>query len=244
MTAALQTVAAAQSHVGRVRKANEDSWSYALEAGLFAVCDGMGGAAGGEIASRTALEAFMERLTLVPANDRSLAVVAQAVGGANRRVWTRAAQEAVLKGMGTTLVALASCGPREWVLAHVGDSRCYRWRGGLLQQMTADHSFVAEQVRLGLLSPEQAARSPMRNVITRALGTRETVEPEVAMLAAEPGDVLLLCSDGLTREIPDERIAEVLRQTLPLAERNALLIEAALEAGGRDNVTAMLLEVL
>ena len=236
MTAILQTAAAAQSHSGRVRRSNEDSWSYALEVGLFAVCDGMGGAAGGEIASRAAIEALFEHLGAVPAAQRTPELVAKAVCGANRRVYGRAAHEPALRGMGTTLVALASRGAGEFVLVQVGGSRCYRWRA-------CDHSFVAEQLRMGLMSDGEAACSPMRHVLTRAVGTQKTVDTEVQTVAAQPGDVFLLCSDGLTREVPDEGIAALLGRELPLGERNRLLIEAALEAGGRDNVTAMLLEV-
>ena len=236
-------IAAAGSHVGRVRRENQDSWSYALEAGVFAVCDGMGGAAGGEIASRTAVEAFVEHLSLIPGAQRTRADALEAVISANRRVFSRARHEPRLDGMGTTLVALVGRGGRGLLLVHVGDSRCYRLRGGNFECLTADHSFVAEQVRLGVLTEAEAARSPMRHVITRAIGTRDAVEPEIRELEGEPGDLHLLCSDGLTRELPDEKIAELLAREAPLADRNQALLEAALKAGGRDNITAILVEV-
>ncbi len=210
---------------------------------MFAVCDGMGGAAGGEVASRTAVEAFVEHLGLLPEAQRTQGSVNEAVLSANRRVFSKAQHNPALDGMGTTLVALVGRGGRGLLLAHVGDSRCYRLRGGNLACLTVDHSFVAEQVRRGVLTEAEAARSPMRHVITRAIGTRDAVEPEIRELETEPGDMYLLCSDGLTRELPDEEMARLLAREAPLADRNQALLEAALEAGGRDNITAMLVEV-
>ena len=243
MPVALHSVVAAASHTGSVRLTNQDAWSYSLEAGLFVVCDGMGGAAGGEVASRAAVEAFLEHLGAVGEAERSVKAIAQAVCAANRRVHARAAHEPALHGMGTTLVALVACEESTVAVAHVGDSRCYRWRQGALTRLTEDHALIAEQVRMGVLTEEQAARSPMRNVITRAVGTRRSVLPEVRMLAAEPGDVFLLCTDGLTREVPDAALGVLLGRAGSLEERNAGLVEAALRAGGRDNVTALLVEV-
>ena len=249
MTVALHTVAAALSHAGRVRRTNQDAWSYSLEAGLFVVCDGMGGAAGGEVASRAAVEAFLEAFLepsdAVAGPERSVRGIAQAVGAANRRVHARAVHEPGLRGMGTTLVALVAGarGKHEAAVAHVGDSRCYLWRRGTLRRCTEDHSLIAEQVRMGVLTEDEAARSPMRSVITRAVGTRRSVEPEIGMLAVEAGDVFLLCSDGLTRELPDAALAVLLGRDGSLEERNAALVDAALRAGGRDNVTAMLVQM-
>lgn len=240
----LHLAASALSHTGAVRRSNQDSWSYSLEAGVFVVCDGMGGAAGGEVASRTAAESFMEHLVAMSREERTSRVVAQAVCAANRRVQARATHEPALHGMGTTLVGLAAGAPGEVLLVHVGDSRCYRWRAGRLSCQTEDHSLVAEQLRMGVIDAEQAATSPMRNVITRSVGTRRSVEPEVRALAVEPGDVLLLCSDGLTRELTDASIAEYLALPLSLASRNEGLIEAAIKSGGRDNVTALLVEIV
>ncbi len=224
-----------------MRRTNQDAWSYSLEAGLFVVCDGMGGAAGGEVASQAAVEAFVEQLSVVPEAQRTAKVLAQAVHAANKRVHTRASHEPGLQGMGTTLVALAARGDHAVSIVHVGDSRCYRWRSGELTRCTEDHSLIAEQVRMGVLTEEQAAESPMRNVITRAVGTKRTVEPEVGEFAVEAGDVFLLCSDGLTRELPDAAIGVLLGRGGSLEERNASLIEAALKAGGRDNITCVLI---
>jgi serine/threonine protein phosphatase PrpC len=243
VTVALQTVAAAGTHVGNVRRTNQDAWSYSLEAGLFVVCDGMGGAAGGEIASQAAVEAFVEHLSTTAEAQRSVKAITQAVCAANKRVHARAALEPGLQGMGTTLVGLAARGDHAISVVHVGDSRCYRRRAGELLRCTEDHSLIAEQVRMGVLTEEQAAESPMRNVITRAVGTKRSVTPEVRELAVEAGDVFLLCSDGLTRELPDAAIGVVLGRDGSLEERVTGLVDAALRAGGRDNVTCLLVEV-
>ncbi len=141
--------------------------------------------------------------------------------------------------MGTTLVALTVHESHVWVL-NIGDSRCYRLRGGSLELLTLDHSLVEEQVRLGRMTPSEASRSPYRNVITRALGTQSRVTPDVFGHEAEPGDLFLLCSDGLTRELPDEMIASMLAADAPLDELCWRLVQAAKKAGGHDNITCLL----
>ncbi len=242
--APLQFEAAAATHAGCLRRVNQDAWSYAVDAGVAVVCDGMGGAAGGEIASQTAAEAFLEHMAALPPAQRTQKTLAQAVLAANRRVHNRATQERSLAGMGTTLVALAAGGSGQVLIAHVGDSRCYLWRGATLTRCTTDHSLVEEQVRMGVLTPEQAAHWPMRNVITRAVGTARTVVPGTQAQQAAPGDVFLLCSDGLTRELSDAEIAETLRGAGSLQEKNEALVQAALQAGGRDNITSLLVALL
>lgn len=243
MPALFQTAVAALSHTGCLRRSNQDAWSYSVETGVFVVCDGMGGAAGGEIASRTAVDAFLDHMVAVPPAERTEKSLAQAVCAANRRVQARAAHEPALEGMGTTLVALVACGDREWKLVHVGDSRCYCRRAGRLSRETEDHSLVAEQLRMGVIDQKQAACSPMRNIITRSVGTRRSVEPEIQSLSVEPGDLLLLCTDGLFREVSDETISALLASPTSLDERNAALLAAALKGGGRDNVTTLLIEI-
>jgi len=141
--------------------------------------------------------------------------------------------------MGTTLVALATREQRVWVL-NVGDSRCYRLRKGKLEQLSCDHSLVEEQVRLGRMTPREALHSPLKNVITRALGTQSQVTPDVFEFEAEPGDLFLLCSDGLTRELSDSVIQDLLNQDLSLEAQSAGLVEAAKKAGGHDNITCIL----
>ena len=236
--------AAAVSHVGLVRRTNQDAWSYSADAGVFAVCDGMGGAAGGEVASRLAAEAFLESVRATPEEQRTSRSITQAINAANRLVHTRGNTQKSLRGMGTTLVALVARGRGRLAVAHVGDSRCYLFRAGELMRCTEDHSLVAEQLRLGVLTEDAAASAPLGHVITRALGTQRVVEPEVRTLQADPGDLFLLCSDGLTRELPDAAIAVLLARTAETLETHAeALVEAALQGGGRDNVTCMLVAV-
>jgi PPM family protein phosphatase len=236
----LEYEAAGASDQGRTRKSNEDAYGLDLrnDQGVcnFVVCDGMGGAAAGEIASRMAVEAMLHAMS-----DGVLTreTFQQAVDVANHSVHRSAEQNPARAGMGTTLVAMATRGNHAWV-AHVGDSRCYRMRDGGLERLTHDHSLVDEQVRLGQLTPAQAETSPMRNVITRAVGTQDEVDADVIEFAVAPGDLYLLASDGLMREVDDERIAGILRGSGQLEQTCAQLIRAANEAGGRDNITCVL----
>jgi len=141
--------------------------------------------------------------------------------------------------MGTTLVVMTTQEQHVWIL-NIGDSRCYLMRKGKLEQLTQDHSLVEEQVRLGRMTPREALHSPLKNVITRALGTQSQVRPDVFKLEAEPGDIFLLCSDGLTRELTDDTIEALLNCDLQLDALAARLVEAAKKAGGHDNITCML----
>lgn len=238
----MQIEAAALTDVGRVRSANEDSHGLCAEAGFFIVCDGMGGAAAGEIASHAAVATMIERLCAEEIADPRQALES-AISEANQQVFSRAEREPSLHGMGTTLVSLLARDERVWI-AHVGDSRCYRLRAGMLERMTQDHSLVDEQVRLGQMTPAEAEMSPLRNVITRAIGTRGAVMPDIEEIATAHGDLFLLCSDGLSKEVPDENIANILRagssdlQTLCQA-----LIQEANDSGGSDNVTAIVVRI-
>ena len=252
-------LAAAASHRGRVRTANEDSFGICAEEGLFVVCDGMGGAAAGEVASRVAVDAVLK--SLCPprkrvatrdtdpgpigdtTNSELPGLLRDAVSDANDLVFSQAANDSRLHGMGTTLVALLAHGRKVWV-AHVGDSRCYRYRKGALEQLTHDHSLVDEQVKLGQLTREEADRSPLRNVITRAVGSQRSVSTEISEFETMPGDLFLLCSDGLTRELPDGRIENALKETADLDQICKHLIDAANDAGGRDNVTCVLVRTV
>jgi serine/threonine protein phosphatase PrpC len=234
----LEYEAAGLSDQGRTRKSNEDAYGLNLSEGAcnFVVCDGMGGAAAGEIASRLAVEAMLGAMNH---GALTLETFQQAVAAANDSVHRSANQDPSRAGMGTTLVAMATRGNRAWV-AHVGDSRCYRLRGGRLERLTHDHSLVDEQVRLGQLTPAQAETSPMRNVITRAVGTQDEVAADLIEFAVAPGDMYLLASDGLMREVDDEHIARILRAAGDLEQACAQLIRAANEAGGHDNITCLL----
>jgi protein phosphatase len=163
----------------------------------------------------------------------------EAIFAANEAIFSRSQRNYKLSGMGTTLVGLLVEESRVWVL-NVGDSRCYRLRDRCLEQITLDHSLVEEQVRLGRMTRSEALRSPLRNVITRALGTQSRVTPDIFELEPEPGDLFLLCSDGLTRELTDSLIETLLSADLPLDALCTRLVEAAKKAGGHDNITCIL----
>jgi PPM family protein phosphatase len=234
----LNLQAAGRTDVGQVRTSNEDAFGYCVEEGVFALCDGMGGAAAGEIASRIAVDTLIERLCAEDSHENRKKVLEAAIAAANQRVHARAEKDAALHGMGTTLVALAIGGDRA-LIGNVGDSRCYLFRDGCLTRQTHDHSLVDEQVRLGQLTQDEAEHSPLRNVITRAIGTQVSVAADIAELHLHPGDLLMLCSDGLTKELSDDRIAGMMADARDLDDLCAQLIDAAKAAGGHDNVTAV-----
>jgi serine/threonine protein phosphatase PrpC len=241
-TALVHYSAAAVSDRGRKRSTNEDAFGYSVEQGVFLVCDGMGGAAAGEVASSLAVDEVMRVLTDRVPEVALSSLIEPAVSAANQVIYSRAQANTKLNGMGTTLVALVAEERRIQVL-NVGDSRCYRLRAGNLEQITQDHSLVDEQVRLGRMSAAEAVRSPLRNVITRALGTQSRVTPDIFDLEAEPGDLFLLCSDGLTRELADNGIASILSNGRVLEDLCNNLVSAANQAGGGDNITCILVRV-
>jgi serine/threonine protein phosphatase PrpC len=221
-----------RSDVGRQRGANEDS--YFARAPLFAVADGMGGAQAGEVASRIAAESFEpEEAEREGSPEAYLRSIAQ---DANARIHRLAQADATRSGMGTTLTAALLEGD-ELSLAHVGDSRAYRWRDGELKLLTSDHSLVEELRRQGRLTDEQAEDHPQRSIITRALGPEPEVEVDTMTYRARPGDVYLICSDGLTTMVKESRIAEVLAEWEGLEQVVDQLVADANAAGGRDNIT-------
>ncbi len=242
-TAAVHFTAAALSDRGCKRPSNEDAFAYSIEHGVYVVCDGMGGAAAGEIASSIAVDEFLRLLTSRTGSSPLPELAAQAIGTANQAIFSRAQRNPKLSGMGTTLVALVVEESRVWIL-NVGDSRCYRLRNGHLEQESLDHSLVEEQVRAGRMTPSEALRSPFRNMITRALGTQVEVTPDCFPLEAEPGDLFLLCSDGLTRELTDSDIQSMLSADLQLQDHATRLIDAAKSAGGNDNITCLLVRAV
>ena len=242
-TAVVRYSAAAITDRGRKRSSNEDAFGYSVEDGVFVVCDGMGGAAGGEVASSIAVDEVLQFLTRRDRNVPVSTLAEDAISAANSAIYSRAQRNPRLSGMGTTLVCVVVEENQVWVL-NVGDSRCYRLRGGSLEQLTLDHSLVEEQVRLGRMSPAEARRSPLRNMITRALGTQSRVTPDCFQFEAEPGDLFLLCSDGLTRELSDKAIASLLSSGAPLEERCCGLIKEANKSGGRDNITCVLVQAM
>jgi PPM family protein phosphatase len=223
------------SHPGRRRRRNEDAFVVAPP--LFAVADGMGGARAGEIASRLAAAAVREE-------EGEGANVGQLIREANRRVFERARDDAATSGMGTTMT-LALVEDDRVTIGHVGDSRAYRLRDGELEQLTEDHSLVAELVRSGRLSPEEAEMHPQRSMITRVLGAEANVDVDTFSVDAQPGDVFMLCSDGLTTMVGDERIVDVVGESRDDLERAAKqLIADANRSGGEDNVTVVFFEIV
>jgi len=237
---------AAATHPGMVRRGNEDAFGLSREDGVFLVCDGMGGAAAGEVASSMTVAEILKSFEgwrgdkeawLSPA-----AILRDAIAAANRTIFCKGAKDPRLYGMGTTLVALVLSGNSAWV-ANVGDSRCYRLRGGALEQMTLDHSWVEEQVRVGAITADEAAHSPLRNVITRAVGSQKTISSDIAELSLVAGDLFLLCSDGLTRELGSEELQTILLKECNLEAACKRLIQSANRHGGHDNITCLLVRV-
>jgi PPM family protein phosphatase len=239
--AVVRYTAVAASDRGRKRPSNEDAYGFSIEAGVYVVCDGMGGAAAGEVASTIAVDEVLRLLThRGEEKGMQLPEAAEnAICEANEAIFSRAQRNHRLSGMGTTLVALATQDRRVWVL-NIGDSRCYRLRQGVLEQLSRDHSLVDEQVRLGRMTAREALHSPLEDVMTRALGTQSQVTPDVFEFEAENRDVFLLCSDGLTRELSDRVIQDLLSSDLSLEDQAARLVEAAKKAGGHDNITCLL----
>lgn len=231
---------AASTHVGLRRQANEDRYAIAPELGLFLVADGMGGHKAGQVASQLAAQASIRAIEALQGASVSLAErLRHAVACANREIFNAAQAQPELAGMGTTFVGMLFGGERV-ALAHVGDSRAYLLRRGRLRCLTDDHSIVAELLRRHAISEADAAEHPHRHVLTRALGVRPRTEPDLAEMTPQEGDVLVLCSDGLTAHVSDEELAEHVAARPDLEACAAGLVEAANAAGGSDNVTVLL----
>ncbi len=228
------------THPGRKRRHNEDS--YVHEPPLFAIADGMGGAKAGEVASGLAVEALQVRPDLSGDNE---AYIVDLIQEANRRVYTRASEDAEASGMGTTMtVALVDPDGEHVTFGHVGDSRAYRVRDDELEQLTDDHSLVGELIRSGKLTREEADVHPQRSVITRALGTDPDVDVDTFIVDAKPGDIYLLCSDGLSGMVSDKTILNIVRDNRrDLQAAAKALIAAANRGGGDDNITVVVFAV-
>jgi len=244
------------THVGRQRQHNEDSFLVADEAKLFLVADGMGGHAAGEIASKIAVDAISEFIVHTKEDDgtwphaydehfgRTTNRLMTALRLANTRVLEAMRKDARLRGMGTTVVACLA-DDSTMSVAHVGDSRAYLIRNGELSRLTNDHSWVFEQVQAGMLTEAEAEKHPLRNVITRALGGALSVTPDASEVESKPGDVYLLCSDGLTGMVPEDEILRVVSENGSDLEKACQdLIDIANERGGLDNVTAILVKTI
>jgi serine/threonine protein phosphatase PrpC len=240
--------------VGRQRQHNEDTFLVADEAKLFLVADGMGGHAAGEIASRIAVDSISEFIVHTKEDDgtwphaydehytRTTNRLMAALRMANTKVLEAMRKDAKLRGMGTTVVA-AMADDGKISVAHVGDSRAYMIRSGKISRITNDHSWVYEQVQAGMLTEAEAEKHPLRNVITRALGGALAVNPDASEIDSQPGDVYLLCSDGLTGMVPEEEILKLVTENADDLEKACKeLIDTANARGGLDNVTAILVK--
>ena len=245
----------ASTHVGRVRESNEDHFRVVPELQLMIVSDGMGGEASGEVASELAVETIVEHCTEPPRLTASSAASTQrpelsertnclrtAVQSANRRIHVASLEDPEKHGMGATVVAAWVEGLR-LSLVHVGDSRAYLFRSGALERLTYDHTLVAEQVRIGILTPQQADTSAWQSVLIRALGTNEQVDLDVEERQLLPGDVVLLCSDGLTRMVRDPEIGSVLASAPSAQGAAERLVTLANQGGGEDNVTVVVMRI-
>jgi PPM family protein phosphatase len=256
-SAAMRLTCSGTSDVGRKRTQNEDAYLLLEEESLFCVADGMGGHASGEVASRIAVEEMAEffRMTgrddeatwpfrMDPARTYDENRLLTGVKLANVRIFERAATDQRLRGMGTTLVAAhVAKGRGTLLVGHVGDSRAYVFRRGTLRQLTEDHSLLNDYRKSRSLTPEEIESFPHKNVIVRALGMKDTVDVDLAKQELEDGDVVLLCSDGLSGMVPDARMAELLRANVgDLRRAGQALVDAANEAGGVDNVTCVLVQ--
>jgi len=228
------------SHVGLVRTNNEDSFSADADSGLFVVADGMGGAQAGEKASKIAVQAMIEEVQRA-GGSRSGETLLAGIRKANERVRAAAEDNSDYAGMGTTLISALTHLPKIY-LANVGDSRAYLRTGGELYCITTDHSWVNEVGRGLGLSEEQLSSHPYRNVLTKAVGADEELEGELQEIEFLPGDLLLLCSDGLHHVAGEEPLAEILDRPCSLEEKCKALINAALQKGAPDNVTVILIE--
>jgi PPM family protein phosphatase len=224
---------------GRRRRRNEDS--YVCEPPLFAVADGMGGAQAGEVASRLAAAVLEE----ADGDELREERIVELIQEANRRVYQRSSEDPTASGMGTTMTVAVTGADSTVSIGHVGDSRAYRIRAGALEQLTRDHSLVGELMRSGKLSPEEAESHPQRSVITRAVGTEPDVDVDTFTVDAVPGDLFLLCSDGLTDMVSDDTIQAVVAAAQGDLETVAReLVEAANASGGEDNITVLVFEIV
>jgi serine/threonine protein phosphatase PrpC len=245
----------AVTDVGRKRKGNEDALFLNPEQRLFVVADGMGGHAAGEVASKIAVDSINEFVTLTGGDeeitwpfglDETISYdgnrLKTAIRHANRKVLEATREKTEYEGMATTVAAVLVDGDLANI-GHVGDSRIYLWSEGEVSQLTSDHSWVNEQIQNGVISSEQARSHPLRNVVTRALGGKQDLSVDMQVRKMKPGEMLLLCSDGLTTMVPDEEIVRILSETGGDVSKAAhRLVDEANARGGEDNITVVLLK--
>jgi serine/threonine protein phosphatase PrpC len=251
---ALAVEVAGKTDVGCVRTNNEDNFGFDSRYGIFVVCDGMGGQAAGEVASKMGVDVLLDYFRKQPSDEAKQSPngqngsseahsLANAIQLANKTIFEAGQQHNGRNGMGSTIVAALVRG-NSLAIANVGDSRIYLVRHGDIQQLTEDHSLVMEQVRRGYITLEQAQRSEMQNIILRALGSEEVVEADIEDLVALPGDVLVMASDGLTRYVPDKDILKIVQGPRGLQQACGELIKRARECGGDDNITCLLVRIV
>ncbi len=233
------------SDIGKCRKNNEDDFYVAKEDAslpyLYIVADGMGGCNAGEVASRSAISAFVD-YAKQEKEEEPADLLAGGIQAANKAVFDKSNTETDFAEMGTTIVAAAVEQDKVYV-AYVGDSRAYLMQNGHLTLLTTDHSYVMELVKLGTITKEEAAKHPKRNIITRAVGIRDTVEADTVVQDVKEGDVLLLCTDGLSGMLTDMEIEAVLQEKISAEEKAAQLVAEANEHGGHDNISLILVEI-
>lgn len=237
-------VSIGKTDCGLRRENNEDAFSVKPDFGYCLVADGMGGAAAGELASKIFSDTTQELFSRpAHAHKEPANLIQQSFGLANDRILEHVQQHPHHKGMGCTAELLAFSGDK-FFLGHMGDSRTYRFKNGHLKQLTLDHSLVQEQLDQGLITPEEARTHAMRNVILRAVGVDETPALDLLRGSLSAGDLFLLCSDGLTDMVPDNNIGRILESTSPLSQKVDELIHIAKAAGGHDNITVVLVEIV
>ena len=247
----MKIVSCGITDVGLKRGHNEDNYLINEELNLYVVADGMGGHAGGEYASAIAVNTCEEVVTSLEAEGVSIDTddpveitrhkLSQSIRLAGRRIFEKAKEQPEYHGMGTTVVAVLMRQTNAYI-AHVGDSRVYLMREGEISQVTEDHSLIAEKIRHGLITPEEAKNHKMRNVITRSLGYQEDVEVDMSVRAVRRGDHFLLCSDGLSGLVEDEEMQKAMLEMRPQAAAR-MLVELACERGGDDNITVVVARV-
>jgi serine/threonine protein phosphatase PrpC len=246
---------AGKTDVGCVRKNNEDNLGWDQRVGLYVVCDGMGGALAGEVASKMGVDLLLDYFrqakqtgmhpdygNLPPQASPRARALSSAIQRANRAIFDSGQAKQTQRGMGSTIVAVL-LEDGHMTVGHVGDSRVYLLRDGKMQQLTQDHSLVMEQVRRGIITREQAETSDMQNIIIRALGSEESVDPDVEELTVLRGDTLLLATDGLTKLVREDAMKQILETSSSLGTACELLIDAAKKKGGDDNITCVLLHI-
>ena len=237
----MQWIHSSKTHIGLVRKANQDDLGTLAEQGIFIVADGMGGHAGGGIASQTAISSLLEYYKQAGNNSYSTASMAQAIHHAHQSVLTKSFQDPELYEMGTTLLVMHLQGQTA-LLGHVGDSRIYLYRNQKLVQLTRDHSLRQEQLDAKIITEEQAKNFPYKNIITRTIGISPTTRPDIQEIVLAKNDIFLLCTDGLHGELSDSKISSIMAQhPNDMNKLTNVLVESALESGGKDNVTVLCL---